>query len=165
MTDVIATIAFWVFAIAAVVGALGVVAARRVFHNALFLVVALGSTAGIYVLLSADFLAAVQVLVYVGAIVILILFAIMLTPQPVELPAVAPGGQRLASILVALALFGLMAAAIANGPWTLAARPLDQPTSYDLGRGLLTTFVFPFELASLVLLVGMIGAILLARED
>jgi NAD(P)H-quinone oxidoreductase subunit 6 len=165
MTDVITTIAFWVFGISAVVGALGVVAARRVFHNALFLVVALGSTAAIYVLLSADFLAAVQVLVYVGAIVILMLFAIMLTPHSVELPAFAPGGQQFAAALVALALFGLMAAAIVTGPWVLAARPLDQPTSYDLGRGLLTTFVFPFELASLVLLVGMIGAILLARED
>jgi NADH-quinone oxidoreductase subunit J len=94
VTDVIATIAFWVFAISAVVGALGVVAARRVFHNALFLVVALGSTAAIYVLLSADFLAAVQILVYVGAIVILMLFAIMLTPQSVELPSFAPGGQH-----------------------------------------------------------------------
>jgi NADH-quinone oxidoreductase subunit J len=165
MTDVIASIAFWVFAISAVVGALGVVAARRVFHNALFLVVALSSTAAIYVLASADFLAAVQVLVYVGAIVILMLFAIMLTPVSVELPAFAPGGQRFAGALVALALFGLMVAAIANGPWSLAASPLDQPTSYDLGRGLLTTFLFPFELASLVLLVGMIGAILLARED
>ena len=165
MTEIIATLAYWLFALAALGGALGTVMARRLFHNALFLVVALSSTAAIYVLLSADFLAAVQILVYVGAIVILMLFAIMLTPQSVELPSFAPGGQQFAGGLVALALFGLMVGAITTGPWALAARPLDQPTSYDLGRGLLTTFVFPFELASLVLLVGMIGAILLARED
>jgi NAD(P)H-quinone oxidoreductase subunit 6 len=165
MTEVIATIAFYLFGLVAVVGALGVVVARRVFHSALFLVAALGSTAAIYVLLSADFLAAVQILVYIGAIVILVLFAIMLTPQSVELPTFAPGSQQLAGGIVAVALFGLIVASILTGPWPVSARPLDQPTSYNLGHGLLTTFVFPFELASLVLLVSMIGAILLARED
>ncbi len=165
MTEVVATIAFWVFAITAVVGALGVVWAKRVFHSAMFLTVALGSTAAIYVLLSADFLAAVQILVYTGAVVILVLFAIMLTPQSVELPTFAPGGQQLGGVIVALALLALMIAAITNQPWPLAAQPLDQPTSFGLGQGLLTTYLFPFELASLVLLVAMIGAILLARED
>ena len=165
MTEAIATIAFWVFAITTVVGALGVVLAKRVFHSAMFLVVALGSTAAIYVLLSADFLATVQVLVYTGAIVILVLFAIMLTPQSVELPAFAPGGQQVGGAVVALALLALVIAAIRTGPWPLAAQPLDQPTSFAIGQGFLTTFLFPFELASLVLLVAMIGAILLARED
>ena len=165
MTEAIATLAFWIFSITAVVGALGVVLARRVFHSAMFLVAALGSTAAIYVLLSADFLAAVQILVYSGAIVILVLFAIMLTPQSVELPTFAPGGQQLGGAVVALALLALMIVAIRTGPWPLAAQPLDQPTSAALGQGLLTTYVFPFELASLVLLVAMIGAILLARED
>ncbi len=165
MTETIATLAFWIFSITAVVGALGVVLARRVFHSAMFLVAALGSTAAIYVLLSADFLAAAQVLVYTGAIVILLLFAIMLTPQQVELPAFAAGGQRLAAGLVSVVLFLLVVGVVFSSPWPLAAQPLDQPTSAQVGTAMLTTYVFPFELASVLLLAALIGAILLARED
>ncbi len=165
MTEIIAGIAFYVFAIVAIVGALGTVLARRIFHNALFLVVALSSTAAVYVLLSADFLAAVQVLVYTGAIVILLLFAIMLTPQQVDLPSFAPEGQRFAGALVAVVLFLIVVGAIFNSPWPRAAVPLDQPTTIQVGTAMLTTYAFPFELASLVLLAAMIGAILLARED
>jgi NADH:ubiquinone oxidoreductase subunit 6 (subunit J) len=165
VTEIIATIAYWVFAIAALAGAFGTVMARRLFHNALFLVVALSSTAAIYVLLSADFLAAVQILVYTGAVVILLLFAIMLTPQQVELPAFAAGGQRFAAAAVSIVLFVILAGVIYGSPWPLAALPLDQPTSSQIGTAMLTTFVFPFELVSVLLLASMIGAILLARED
>ncbi|HLH25389.1 MAG TPA: NADH-quinone oxidoreductase subunit J [Chloroflexota bacterium] len=165
MTEIIANIAFWVFAIVALAGAFGTVMARRIFHNALFLVVALSSVAAIYVLLSADFLAAVQVLVYTGAIVILMLFAIMLTPQQVELPALAAGGQRLAAGVLSVVLFLLVTGVIYSSAWPLAARPLDQPTSMQIGAAMLTTYIFPFELASVLLVATMIGAILLARED
>ena len=165
MTEIIAGIAFWVFAIAALAGAFGTVMARRLFHNALSLVVALSSVAALYVLLSADFLAAVQVLVYTGAIVILLLFAIMLTPQQVELPAFAAGGQRFAAGAVSVLLFLIVAGVIFSTPWPLAARPLDQATTTEIGTALLTTYVFPVELASVLLLAAMIGAILRARED
>jgi NADH-quinone oxidoreductase subunit J len=165
VTEVIASIAFWVFAAAALVGALGTVAARRIFHNALFLVVALASVAAIYVLLSADFLAVVQILVYTGAIVILLLFAIMLTPQQVELPAFAPASHQFAAGLVSLSVFGLVVGVVLTTRWPLAAVPLDRPTTQVIGRDILTTYVFPFELVSLLLLAAMIGAILLARED
>jgi NADH-quinone oxidoreductase subunit J len=165
VTDVVASGAFYVFGLTALVGALGTVASERVHRSALFLVLALASVAAIYVLLSADFVAAVQVLVYTGAIVILLLFAIMLTPQQVELPAFAPAGQRFASALVAVVLFALLVGAILTGPWRLAPAPLDVATSEAIGREMLTTFVFPFELASVVLLVVLIGAILIARED
>src|SRR5437764_2525443 len=103
--------------------------AKRLFHNALFLVVALSSTAAIYVLLSADFLAAVQILVYTGAIVILLLFAVMLTPQEVQLPAFAPAGQQFAAWLVSGTLFLLIVGSILSSPWTLAITPLDRPTT------------------------------------
>ncbi|HZR97687.1 MAG TPA: NADH-quinone oxidoreductase subunit J [Chloroflexota bacterium] len=165
MTEIIASIAFWVFAIAALAGAFGTVMARRLFHNALFLVVALSSTAAIYVILSADFLAAVQVLVYTGAIVILLLFAIMLTPQQVELPVFAAGGQRIAAAAVSILLFLIVAGAVFASPWPLATVPLDQPTSSQIGAAMLTTYLFPFELVSVLLVASMIGAILLARED
>src|SRR6476661_3908854 len=113
--------------------------ARRLFHNALSLVVALSSVAALYVLLSADFLAAVQVLVYTGAVVILLLFAIMLTPQQVELPAFAAGGQRVAAAIVALVLFLIIVGVVESTPWPLAAQGLDQPTSLQVGTAVLTT--------------------------
>ena len=130
------------FAIAALAGAFGTVMARRLFHNALFLVVALSSTAAIYVLLSADFLAAVQILVYTGAIVILLLFAIMLTPQQVELPAFAAGGQRFAAAAVSIVLF-LIGGRDLQQPMAAcgaAARPAD---FVAIGTAMLTTYVFP----------------------
>jgi NADH:ubiquinone oxidoreductase subunit 6 (subunit J) len=165
VTEVIAGIAFWVFAISALAGAFGTVMARRMFHNALFLVVALASVAALYVLLSADFLAVVQILVYTGGIVILVLFAIMLTPQQVELPAFAPVGQQFGAWLVSGGLFLLIVAAVVSTPWRLSPSPLNRPTTVEIGRDMLTTYVFPFELASVLLLMAMIGAILLARED
>ena len=165
MTEVVASAAFCVFALPGVVGAVGTVAARNIVHNAVFLVLALASVAAHYVLLSADFLAAVQLLVYTGAIMILLLFAIMLTPAQVDLPAFAPGGQRFAAGLVAAALLALVVGAVFTGPWPLAREPLNVATTEALGREMLTTYVFPFELASLALLVALMGAILLARED
>jgi NADH-quinone oxidoreductase subunit J len=165
VTEVIAGIACWVLSITALVGAFGTVMARRIFHNALFLVVALGSVAGLYVLLSADFLAVVQILVYTGAIVILLLFAIMLTPQQVELPSFAPGGQLVAAWMVSAALFLLVVAVVLSTAWPVTPTPLDRPTTLAIGRDMLTTYAFPFELASILLLAAMIGAILLARED
>ena len=165
MTEVIAGIAFWVFAISALVGAFGTALARRMFHNALFLVVALASVAALYVLLSADFLAVVQILVYTGGIVILLLFAIMLTPQQVELPSFAPVGQQFGAWILSGGLFLLIVGVVLSTPWRLAPSPLDRATTAAIGREMLTTYVFPFELASVLLLAAMIGAILLARED
>lgn len=164
MTEVVYTASFVVFALIAIIGAVGTVAARRLIHNALFLVMALASVAAVYVLLSADFVAVVQILVYTGAIVILLLFAVMLTPQQVELPATAPVGQQLAAGGIAAVLFGLIALAVFTGPWRITT-PFNLATSEAIGTQLLTTYVFPFELVSLVLLVGMVGALVLARED
>jgi NADH-quinone oxidoreductase subunit J len=165
VTEAVASAAFWVFGLTTLLGALGTVLSRRILHSALFLVLSLASVAAVYVLLSADFLAAVQILVYTGAVVILLLFAIMLTPQQVELPTFAPVGQQFASALVAVALFALLVGSIVTGPWPRSLAPLDVATSEAIGREMLTTFVFPFELASIVLLMVMIGAILLARDD
>jgi NADH-quinone oxidoreductase subunit J len=165
VTEVVAAGAFYVFALAALVGGLGVVSARHVVRSALFLMLALSSVAAIYVLLSADFVAAVQILIYTGAIMLLLLFAIMLTPQQVELPPFASAGQQVAAGVVAAALLALLVGTVLVTPWPLAATPLDRPTTEAIGQAMLTTFVFPFELASLVLLVGLVGALLLARED
>jgi NADH-quinone oxidoreductase subunit J len=163
--EVWATLLFYVVAITAVVGGLKMVTETDMVRSALSLVLALGAVAVVYLLLSADFLAMVQVLVYVGAIMILMLFAIMLTPGQVELPAMAERGQHVAAALVALA-FGLLSMlAIFQGPWSVRPVPVDVPTSEQIGRLLMSTYVLPFEIASILLTAAMIGAIVIARED
>jgi NADH-quinone oxidoreductase subunit J len=156
---------FYLVAILAVVGGLSMVTAANMVRSALSLVLALASVAIVFLLLSADFLAMVQVLIYVGAIMILMLFAIMLTPQQVELPAMAEQGQHVAAGLVAAAIATISLYAIFSHPWNLRPTPLNVPTSNQIGELMMTTYVLPFEIASLLLTAGMIGAIVIARED
>ncbi len=165
-TDALVAAAFYLFSLTAIVGALGVVLARRVFHSALFLVVALASVAAVFVILGADFLGVVQILVYIGAIMVLILFGIMLTPQEVSMPSLGGPGQVFAGAVIALIiLVGAIAVGVTSRWPRSNAAPLDLPTAETIGRGLLTTYALPFEVASILLLVAMIGAIVVARED
>jgi NADH-quinone oxidoreductase subunit J len=156
---------FYLLAITAIIGGLRMVTATNMVRAALALVLALGSVAVIYLMLSADFLAMVQVLIYIGAIMILMLFAIMLTPGQVELPAMAERGQRLAAALVALAIGVISLFALLSHPWSLRPMPLDQVTSTTIGTLLMSTYVLPFEIASLLLTAALIGAIVIAREN
>lgn len=158
-------IAFYVLAAVAVLGGLFMVSSRDMVRSALSLVLTLGSIAGLYVLLSADFLAVVQVLVYVGAIMILMLFAIMLTPGQVELPVSTQVIQKGIAGLVAVLMGVISLFVVTSTPWSLRPNPLDQETSARLGELMLTDFVLPFEIASLVLTAGLIGALVIARED
>jgi NADH:ubiquinone oxidoreductase subunit 6 (subunit J) len=165
-TEALVAGAFYLFSAIAIIGALGVVLARRVFHSALFLVVALAAVAAVFVILGADFLGVVQILVYVGAIMVLILFGIMLTPQEVELPAFGGKGQAAAGAIIAgIVLAGSVAVAVTTRWPGSSAAPIDVPTTELIGTGLLTTYALPFEVASILLLVAMIGAIVVARED
>ena len=157
---------FYTFALASIIGGIGLIIARNVFHSALFLVVTLGSVAGIFVISGADFLAAVQVLIYIGAVMILVLFAVMLTPQTSGLPNLTSPGQALAGIAVAIVIFGLTAGTLISAQWPITIlAPLDVPTTESIGESLFTTFALPFEIASVLLLVAMIGAIVIARDD
>jgi NADH-quinone oxidoreductase subunit J len=107
----------------------------------------------------------VQILIYIGAIMILMLFAIMLTPRQVDLPSNSPQGQRIASALTALAVAAITLGAVLTFPWKVRPVPIDLPTSEQIGVLMMSTYVLPFEIASLLLTVGMIGAIVIARED
>ena len=159
------TFAFWALAAVTVGSALAVVLARNLFRAALFLVASFGGVAGLYVILNADFLAAVQVLIYVGAISVLLLFAILLTPN-------APRANRFNRLnapaaVLALLLFGLLAYVALSTTWRAGAELRDQPTTALLAQALFDPnagFIFPFELASVLLLAVMIGAIALVRE-
>ncbi len=159
------SVVFYLVSAVTVVAALGVVRARDMVRTALLLVLALSGVAGIYVLLSADFLAVAQILIYVGAIMILMLFAIMLTPGHVELPPMAGEGQRVAAFLVAAIIFVITTGVAITHDWKLVSQPLNAPTAEQIGGLLLGTYVLPFEIASVLLTVAMIGAIVIARED
>lgn len=164
-TSVYVAIVFYATAIIMVVGGIGMVLNRNMIRSAMLLVVTLGGVAVMYVLLSADFLAVAQLLVYVGAIMILMLFAVMLTPSQVDLPGGSPHAQRISAALTALAVGALATGVVVTNPWNLRQIPLNTQTAETLGNLLLSTYVLPFWIASVLLTVGLIGAIVIAREE
>lgn len=153
----------WVFVVLAastLLGGLGVVLTRNVVHAALFLLMSLVSVAGIYLILFTEFLALVQVLIYGGAIIIVLVFAIMLT-RTSEYPHISDNRQWPLAAIAALALGAVMAAAFWTSPPTGTAA--QSPAFNELANSLFTRWAIPFEVASLVLLVALIGAIIIAR--
>ena len=151
-------------------GGLGVVATRNIVHAALSLLLSLLAVAGLYLLLFAEFLALVQVLIYGGAIIIVLLFAIMLTRSQ-EYPRISDNSQWPMGIVAGLAVFGVLAASflwkappdsiVRNGEVELVEA--QGPGLAKLGESLFTEWAVPFEMASLVLLVALIGAIIIAQ--
>jgi len=148
------------------VGCAGIVAlSRNVVHSALGLVVCLAGVAGLYVLLAADFLAAVQVLVYVGGILVLILFAVMLTNRisDVKVSNLSMGqGLAVPLGLVIATLIGVTALSV---PWDTSAPSGANPTTVRLGNAFLDQYLLPFEIVSVVLLAALVGAVVIARKD
>jgi NADH-quinone oxidoreductase subunit J len=118
-----------------------------------------------YGVLGADFLAIVQLVVYVGAIMVLLIFAIFMTPGQVDIPGLVGTGQRYGAALVAATILGVSVFVIVATPWNVRSAPLDIPTSEALGGLMLTRYVLPFEIISLLLTVALVGAIVVARED
>ena len=157
-------IAFWILAIVGIGAALSVVLLRNVFRAALSLILCFLAVAGIFITLSADFLAAVQVLVYVGAIAILIILGIMLTR---EVQRGSPANRlRIPAFIVAVVFLGVVAYAMVNTPWQIASEAPLEPTTPALGAMLFGEggFILAVEIAPILLLVGIIGAIVLVRE-
>ena len=146
----------------ALVGAVWVVTLRNLFRAALSLGLVLVSIAGLFICLEAEFLAFVQILVYVGAILTLVVFAIMLTAKLHASSPVSPASrQRAPAALAAIGLFAVLVSATAPLAWPAAAAPR-APSLTELGRALVTTLVLPFELISLVFVAAIVGAIALA---
>ena len=165
-TTFVASAFFWVAAIASVVAAyLMVTQVKNLVRAALALTAVLGSIAAIYGVLAADFLMVVQLVVYVGAIAVLIMFAIFMTPGQVDIPGLVGRGQQLGAMLVAGLLFVATTLVIVSHPWNVRAQPLEVSTAEALGGLMLTTYVLPFEILSLLLTVALIGALVIARED
>ena len=153
---------FVIVAIFTLGGALGVVATRNVVHAALFLLLSLLGAAGAYLLLFAEFLALVQVLIYGGAVTIVVLFAVMLTRSS-EYPRITDNPQWPLGLLTAAVLSVVLGAAFWLAP-DISSQP-QAPAFTDLGQSLFTKWALPFEIASLVLLVALIGAIIIARQQ
>jgi NADH-quinone oxidoreductase subunit J len=157
-------IAFWVLAIVGVAAALMVVLLRNVFHAALSLILCLATVAGIYITLSADFLAGVQILVYVGGVSILVLLAIMLTRE------VQSGSHsnkfRIPAFVVAAIFLVVMIYTMVNTPWQISAASPLEPTTAALAGNLLGEggFLLAVEVAAALLLAAILGAIVLVRE-
>ena len=160
----------WAFTVMAVVGsiaAIRVVTAKNVVHAALYLVVTLLSVGGVYLVLAAEFVAWVQILIYVGAIVILFLFGLMLTKAPIGRDAL-DNQQRVVALIVALGvLAGLVLLLNGAFDWDAGANAIDvaHTDTAALGTSLFQSYVLPFEAISFLLLAALIGAVVLARKD
>ena len=154
-------IIFVAFSVAAVTGGAGVVFSSNVVYASLFLLLSLLAVAGIYVLLFSPFLALVQVLIYGGAITVVILFALMLTRQR-EQPSSLDNRQKPLAALVGLSAMGVLIATVVVNRWPPSVEP--EPVDFErLGSTLFTQWAIPFEIASVLLLVALIGAIVIAR--
>jgi NADH-quinone oxidoreductase subunit J len=158
-------LAFWTLAVVLVGSALAVVLSKNLFHSVLWLALALTGTAGVFLLLESEFLAAVQLLLYAGGVVTIVVFAIVVTERLV--------GERLSQTSRSLTLGALISAAfvsvVVNG---IVQRPLpvERPSmaadlTRRLGESVLTTFVLPFELLALLMLAAMLGAVYFARPE
>ncbi len=158
--------AFCVLAAIGSLSAIGVVTASNVVHAALYLVVALLSVGGVYLLLGAEFVAWVQILIYVGAIVILFLFGLMLTKAPIGRDAL-DNQQRWLGALVAIGVFAGLVFLIQEAFPVQDADPFEtfQGSTEMVGEAIFRTYVLPFEAVSFLLLAALIGAIVLARKD
>jgi NAD(P)H-quinone oxidoreductase subunit 6 len=147
--------------------ALGVVLLPKIVHSAFLLAGVFISIAGLYILLNADFVAAAQILVYVGAVNVLILFAIMLVNKQedyVELPGHTL--RRVATAVVCFGLFALLGTMVLSTPWSIDTTSVPiEDTVVALGEHFFSDYLLPFELASVLLLMAMVGAIILARRD
>jgi NADH:ubiquinone oxidoreductase subunit 6 (subunit J) len=147
-----------------VAAAIAVVSSRNVLHSAFLLALTFFGVALLYVLLDAPFIAAAQVLVYIGAISVLIVFAIMLSRKVAARDLVQRNEQWLVALVVSVILFGVLGYALLRPGWPVARQPLGVDTIGGLGQAFVGTYALPFEVVSVVLLVALVGAIIIARE-
>ena len=159
-------VVFIVLSAVTLIGAVGVVTNRNLFYAALFLVLSFVGVAGLYILLEAEFLGMVQILVYVGAIAILIIFAIMLSRRMMAPDVRALNEQWIIAAVTALALFAILGFILLQVAWPTAAADVPSNTIAELGKALVDPdqYLLVFEVASVLLLVALVGAVIIARE-
>ena len=158
-------IAFGIIALIMVVAAIRVVTTRNIVHAALYLVLVLAGVAAQYILLAAEFVAITQVLVYIGAIVVLFLFGIMLTRAPMGTMHDTDNEQRLVGAAISVILLGVMGYTLWKAFGHKQFQDLSVQTTQQVANSIFSTYLIPFEVVSVLLLAALIGAIVLARRD
>jgi NAD(P)H-quinone oxidoreductase subunit 6 len=156
---------FYLVAGVTVAAALGVAFSRNIVYSAFALMGTFMGAAGLFVMLAADFVAVVQVLVYVGGILVLTLFAVMLTHRIADVRISNRSVGRLPGLAIVLVLGAVMGRAVLTTSWHSADAGSVQSTTYGIGDEFLTRYLLPFELASVVLLAALIGAVALSRKE
>ncbi len=161
LTDVL----FYVLAAVTIAGAAGVALSRNILYSAVGLLMALLGAGSLYVFLSADFVAVTQLLIYIGGVLVLILFAVMLTNRITEVNVSNTSFGSFGGALLGISVAPVLIAVVTLTPWPARAPAALAPTTALIGNGFLTKWLLPFEVASLVLLATLVGAVVIARKE
>ena len=161
----LSTAIFYLIALITVVSAGMVAFSSNIIYSAFSLLGTFMGVAGLYIFLGADFVAAAQVLIYVGGILVLILFAVMLTHRITDVAITNRAAGRVPAVIIIGVLLYLLIQAIKETPWVKAKELVYAPTTAKIGDLFLEQYLLPFELASLILLAAMIGAVVLSRKE
>ncbi len=158
-------IVFWALAVVLLASALAVVLTRNLFHSVLYLALALTATAGVFLSLDAEFLAAIQLLLYAGGVVTIVVFAIVVTERLVGDRITQTSRQLAAGFGIAGALLVAILAIFRRSPLTVPRPAVSGDLTRAIGQSVLTTYVLPFELLAVLFLAALVGALYLARPD
>lgn len=160
------TIVFYLFTLLTLVSASVVVFSKNIVRSAFSLLFTFFGVAGLYVLLMADFLAVTQLMIYVGGILVLVIFGVMLTSRQINVDAKTGTVQTLPAVLIVAAIAGTLVGMFWSTNWPqLGTLPVTLSSGKNIGELLLTSYLLPFEVASVILLVALIGAAMIARRE
>jgi NADH-quinone oxidoreductase subunit J len=156
---------FYVLAGVTIAGAAGVALSRNILYSAIGLLMALLGAGSLYVFLSADFLAVAQLLIYIGGVLVLVLFAVMLTNRITEITVSNTSFGLWGGLMLFVAVAPVLLAVALVTPWATITPAAAAHTTETIGDGLLSKWLLPFEVASLVLLASLVGAVAIARKE
>jgi len=156
---------FYAIAGVTVAGAAGVALSRNILYSALGLLSSLLGAGGLYVFLSADFVAVTQLLIYIGGVLVLVLFAVMLTSRITDVKVSNTSFGLFGGVLLFVAVAPILVAVALLTPWAAIVPAPLAPTTATIGNAFLTRWLLPFEVASMVLLATLVGAVVIARKE
>ena len=157
-------IIFYLFGAVTIISAFFVVTSRNIIHSAFYLLFTFFGVAGLYILLAADFVAIVQLIVYVGGILILLLFGVMLTNKITNVNIKTGTFQIIPAAIGVIVFMYLLITTLLNTRWKTISNPIDVPSTQNLGMLLVTQYAVVFELLGIILLIALIGAASMARK-
>jgi NADH-quinone oxidoreductase subunit J len=166
MTEISLTnLTFYILSFCIIAGGIFTVSSRNLFHSAVFLVFTLFSVAGMFVMLNAYLLAAIQVLIYVGAVAMLMIFGVMLTTRLADVRLRHVNEQSWPALAICGFFLAFLVYGLWDTPFTVSGVPMPADTAHALGTLLMTKYVLPFEVVSLLLLAALVGAVVIAKKD